>query len=62
MSEESIGKEVRRFVALLLILIANHCAGYWIGADAQNEHWQRQAIKAGVAHWTIDLKSGERKF
>jgi hypothetical protein len=36
--------------------------GYCIGASVHENHWQRQAITAGVAHWTINAETGERKF
>lgn len=36
--------------------------GAWVGWDKGLTHAEREAIKAGVAHYTVNPQTGETKF
>ena len=66
MDRDFVGTVMNRDAVGGLVLVAAFLwsmfsVGY-IGCSVGKSEVREEAIKAGAAHWTIDPKTGERKF
>jgi hypothetical protein len=52
--------------ATALLMIWTYCGvaliAFWVGLYLAISDGRIDAVKAGVAHWTINAETGERKF